>query len=70
MALVAGVLLEPITDIVLAADGVQALGWGSEALDIRDTINRWAMLLGIVFFVVWAGMWAIRRERRTEVRRR
>jgi len=70
VALVAGVVVEPIADVVIASDAVRALGWRQDAIDIRSTVLRWSMLLGIVFFVVWAAMWAIRRSRTTEVRRR
>jgi len=69
VALVAGVILEPITGVVISSEAVKSLGWDSIALNIRDNILRWAMLIGILFFVVWATMWAIRRERTTEVRR-
>jgi len=65
----AGVLLEPIADVVLASSAVQALGWDSQALDIRDTILRWMPLLFIGYLLTWAGMWAVRRERSTGVRR-
>ena len=68
--LVMGVVMEPITSIVIASDAVQALGWGSSAESIRDTVLRWSPLAGVLFFVVFAVMWAIRREKRTNQRRR
>lgn len=69
-ALIAGVVIEPIADVVLASEAVQTLGWDSIVLSIRRATLRWAMLLGIVIVIVWAGMWAIRRGRTTGVRRR
>jgi preprotein translocase subunit SecG len=69
VVLVMGVLLEPITAVVVDSGAVQSLGWASDAKSIRDTILRWIPLLGIGFFLTWAGMWALRRERTTTRRR-
>lgn len=70
VGLVAGILAEPIANVALASEAVRELGWQDKVTNIRDTILQWTILLGILYNVVWAGMWAIRRERSTEVRRR
>lgn len=69
LVLVMGSIYEPITALVTSSDAVQALGWDEYAVDIQDTVLRWVALLGITFFVVWAFLWAIRREKMTGVRR-
>ena len=65
----AGVLLEPITEVVLASSAVQEMGWDNVAVDIQNTILRWIPLMFIGYLLTWAVMWAIRRERTTGVRR-
>ena len=69
VVLFAGVLLEPITEVVLASSAVQEMGWDSEAVDIQNTILRWIPLMFIGYLLTWAVMWAIRRERTTGMRR-
>jgi hypothetical protein len=70
MVLVMGVLLEPITTLVIGNDAVQALGWASFATDIRDTILRYSPLLFIAYLLAFAFAVAFSKGRVTEVRRR
>ena len=70
VTLVAGALMEPILDVVTASEAVQELGWASDAESITDTVLQYAPLLFIAYTLAWGTAWAIRRERRTEVRRR
>jgi len=65
----AGVLLEPITAVVMDSEAIQEMGWDNEAADIQNTILRWMPLLFIGYLLTWAFMWSIRRERTTGVRR-
>lgn len=67
--MVAGVVIEPIAQVVVDSQAVQNLGWTGHVTGIQNTVLRWGALLGIIFFVVWAFMWALRRSRTTEVRR-
>jgi len=69
VVLFAGILLEPITEVVLASSAVQEMGWDSAAVDIQNTILRWIPLMFIGYLLTWAVMWAIRRERTTGMRR-
>lgn len=62
---VAGLTMEPLLDIIQANQAVQAMGWGTEAEEITDTVLRWSPLAGLFFFVTWSFLWAIRREKRT-----
>lgn len=65
-----GPLLEPVTTIVVNNAAVQALGWGSFATDIRDTILRYIPLLFIAVLLAFAGAVAFDSGRTTEVRGR
>ena len=69
VVMVAGVVVEPIAQVVVSNQAVQNLGWTGHVTSIQTTVLRWGSLLGIVFFVVWAFLWALRRSRTTEVRR-
>lgn len=66
--LLSGVLLEPFLEIVVQDEAVQALGWGSDAERIVDTIQRNAPLIYIVYLLVFGVAWAFRRERVTSRR--
>lgn len=70
ITLMAGTLLEPILEVVTASQAVADLGWSSDAVSITDTILRYMPLMFIAYLLAFAGAWAFRRERFTDVRRR
>lgn len=70
VVLLMGTLLEPIAAVATDSAAVQNLGWADDANQIRDTILRWVPLLFIGYLVTFGTMWAFRRGRTTEVRRR
>lgn len=70
IVLMMGTLVEPIASVVLASSAVQDMGLAADVKSIRETLLRWVPLLFIAYLITFGGMWAFRRGRTTEVRRR
>ena len=70
LVLVAGSVVEPIVSVVASDSAVQSYGWDSTAGGLQQVLLQWMPLLFVGFLVVFGVMWAIRRGRTTEVRRR
>lgn len=70
VTMMAGVVLEPIHEIVVNDAAVEAQGLDDDASGITNTILRWMPALWIAYLLVWAAGWYLRRERMTGVRRR
>lgn len=65
IVMVAGWIVEPLTEVVTSSAAVQEQGWDSHAENIQETVLRWAVLIFLAGLGLWAGLWAIRRERTT-----
>lgn len=70
MVLVAGSVVEPLVRIVAEDPAVSDMGLSGTALNLQQVLLQWMPLLLIAFLLVFGVMWAIRRGRTTEVRRR
>lgn len=69
ITMAAGVLYDPIVQMVANDAAVQAQGWDSSVTNISDAVLQWMPAIWIAYLLTWAGAWYLRRERHTGVRR-
>lgn len=65
VTMMAGVVMEPILEIVANDPAVIAAGWDDDVRDITNTTLQWMPAIWIAYLAVWAGGWYLRRERTT-----
>jgi ethanolamine transporter EutH len=68
--LAAGMMVEPIVRIVAEDPAVAEIGLSGMALDMQQVLLQWLPLLFVAFLLVFGVMYALRRGRTTDVRRR